>query len=515
MKKLFTVFLSVLVIQFAMGQKCVLKATVVKVNASCYGVRDGSIEVTPINGVGPYEYRLGTVGVYGTNNTFTNLRPGLYTVFLKDAGACTGTTSQISIDPASTLNVNIAKTDPLCNGAANGSISLTPVGGTAPYRYRLGTTGSYSLSNTFTGLKAGIILAYVKDLKGCIASARVTLTNPGLLTFDLSETNATCFNSSTGSLTATPTSGTAPYKYKLEATGTYGTSNMFLNLKAGSYTIFVQDATGCENSQMITVGQISKLGSSISVDHATCNGLGNGTIMVNGFGGTSPYLYKTDKTPAYGSSNSFSSLAGDDYRVYVKDANGCIQSTKVTVDQPSALIVAHTKTNVTCLGGTDGSITASGTGGTAPYEYKLSILPNFTTSGNFTGLKAGLYKVYIRDANGCTGNVLNITLTEANTPCFTSGNKGVVENKVAASTSSFDVTLVPNPSNNQFSIVTNASKAGPVSLRAMDINGKVVFQTRATTEQTIRFGGQLAPGLYMVEVRQGNEVKTVKALKVR
>jgi len=61
--------------------------------------------------------------------------------------------------------------------------------------------------------------------------------------------------------------------------------------------------------------------------------------------------------------------------------------------------------DVSCNGGTNGSLTVTVTGGLAPYEYSLD---NFATSqpGNvFTGLPAGSYLVYVKDANNCTAQL--------------------------------------------------------------------------------------------------------------
>jgi hypothetical protein len=65
-------------------------------------------------------------------------------------------------------------------------------------------------------------------------------------------------------------------------------------------------------------------------------------------------------------------------------------------------------TNVSCFGGTNGTATASVSGGSAPYTYLWN---NGQTSASLTGLASGIYSVTVTDANNCTGTV-NVQLTE-------------------------------------------------------------------------------------------------------
>ena len=69
-------------------------------------------------------------------------------------------------------------------------------------------------------------------------------------------------------LTATPTSatpcsdngiinvaatGSASFSYKVNSTGTYQSAALFSNVKAGTYTVFAKDGSGCEKSVSVTV----------------------------------------------------------------------------------------------------------------------------------------------------------------------------------------------------------------------------------------------------------------------
>ena len=57
------------------------------------------------------------------------------------------------------------------------------------------------------------------------------------------------------------------------------------------------------------------------------------------------------------------------------------------------------RTNVTCFGAADGTITISGAaGGYGTYEYTINGGATWQASGNFTSLNPGFYNVKIRDA---------------------------------------------------------------------------------------------------------------------
>ncbi len=76
------------------------------------------------------------------------------------------------------------------------------------------------------------------------------------------------------------------------------------------------------------------------------------------------------------------------------------------------------------------------------------------------------------------------------------------------------VTLSPNPSSGIFTLVVHSDNKQSLQLRITDATGKMVYTAKGTPNQTFRFGEMLGNGIYMVEIRQGGEVQTVKAVKV-
>ena len=78
-----------------------------------------------------------------------------------------------------------------------------------------------------------------------------------------------------------------------------------------------------------------------------------------------------------------------------------------------------------------------------------------------------------------------------------------------------EVLLSPNPTASQFTMVVHAPKQDAVQVRIMDVNGKTVYNAKTMPEHSLRIGESFISGVYMIEVRQGDQVKTLKAVKVQ
>ena len=134
----------------------------------------------------------------------------------------------------------------------------------------------------------------------------------------------------------------------------------------------------------------------VSGTDATCNGGSDGTATAGASGGTAPYSYSWSNG-ATGA--NISGLLAGSYTVTATDANGCTGTAMVTIGEPAGMIVNATSTVVSCNGNTDGSVSASVSGGVAPYSYVWS---DGSTSPNVYFVPVGTYTVTVTDANGCT-----------------------------------------------------------------------------------------------------------------
>jgi gliding motility-associated-like protein len=321
-------------------------------------------------------------------------------------------TANVTISqPAVVLAVSTSQVNVLCFGSATGSAKATPTGGTAPYTYSWNTI-PVKTTATAAGLTAGNYTVTVTDFNGCSAIADVIITQPvAALSVNTSQVNVLCFGSTTGSATATPAGGTAPYTYSWNTVPVKTTATAS-NLAAGNYTVTVIDNNGCTALANVIITQPEVLTGSITAQtNVTAFEGSDGSVTVAGLGGSSFYQYKLD-AGLYQVSGTFTSLTKGLYMITVQDINLCTYTIPVVITQPSIILtgIITSQTNVPCFGGNTGSIKVEASGGDAPYEYKLNNSP-YQVSGTFDSLTAGAYTVTVRDAKGKTSGV-PVTITQ-------------------------------------------------------------------------------------------------------
>ncbi len=365
---------------------------------------NGVIVATASNGIQPYQYSLNGGG-FQSNNTFSGLGPGTYTVTVKDNINCTAQqTVTLSEPPPPTLSTS--QSNPAC-GQNNGSITASASGGTPPYQFQL-NNGPWQSSGNFSGLGAGTYTVTVRDNNNCTASTTVTLTSPGAPTLSTSQSNPAC-GQNNGTITASASGGTPPYQFQLN-NGPWQSSGNFSGLGAGTYTVTVRDNNNCTASTTVTLTNPGAPTLSTTQNNPTC-GQSNGTITASATGGTPPYQFQLNNGPWQNNGN-FSGLGAGTYTVTVRDNNNCTASTTVTLTNPGAPTLSTSQSNPAC-GQNNGSITASASGGTPPYQFQLNNGP-WQSSGNFSGLGAGTYTVTVRDAVACIASTV-VSLTPITT----------------------------------------------------------------------------------------------------
>ncbi|HEY1037943.1 MAG TPA: PKD-like domain-containing protein, partial [Bacteroidia bacterium] len=339
------------------------------------------------------------------------LPPGMYNFFVQvtDAVPCAST----GRDPMFfTVNLNpvlsLTTTNVSCNGAANGSISCTPSGGAAPYQFSL-NGGSYVSTSTFTGLPPGTYTVTTIDNNACVSSQyNTSITEPALLSSTITtSTNVSCNGGANGSATVSASGGVPSYIYSWAPSG--GTAVTASGLAANTYTCTITDANACTKTQTVTINQPTPLIlTTLSSTNVSCNGGSNGSASVNtATGGTPGYTYDwSPGTPTGDGTTSITGLNVNSYTCTVTDANSCTGMQVFNITEPSPLNGSGSVTNVSCNGGSNGSINTTPSGGVGPYQYSLNG-GSFVGAPSFSGLVAGSYTVTIRDNNNCTVNIIS------------------------------------------------------------------------------------------------------------
>lgn len=205
-------------------------------------------------------------------------------------------------------------------------------------------------------------------------------------------TDPACAGDSTGQINLQVARGAQPYQY-LWSTG--DTIASLLTAPAGSYTVEIIDANGCEISDSVSLYDPPALSGSASPTAVTCNGLNNGKANTTIRGGTGNlhFLWSTGDTVS-----TLSNLSPGTYTISVTDDKGCLRQDSVLVTEPLPLQTNLIINDVSCPGDTNGSVILIPTGGNPPYSYGWSPRGNDSI---LTNLKPGRYNYILSDRKNC------------------------------------------------------------------------------------------------------------------
>ncbi len=458
-----------------------LTGTATGTATSCTGATNGSITVTPTTGSGPYQYSINNGTTWQASNIFSGLAAGNYNVIIREGGLCTSNNIPVTVAAGSALLATTATTATSCNGATDGTITVTPTNGAGPYQYTL-DGGTPQAGNVFTNVAAGNHTIIVRDGAGCVsASIPVTVAAGSALTGTATSTATACAGVNNGTITATAAAAyTGPFEYSLDG-GTYQAGNTFTNVSAGAHNVRIRNTAGCVSANIpVTVAAGTVLTATVTSSSTACVGVNNGSVTVTPTNGGAPYQYSLDGG-ANQASNVFTGVSAGNHTVVVTDAFGCISaSLPVTVAAGTTLTGALVGTPTSCNGAADGTITANATNGSGPYQYALDGgAPQ--PSNLFTGVAAGNHTVIIRDNFGCisaaipitvnAGPALTGTATSTSTACAGVNNGTITVTPAASYTGPFEFAL--DGGAYQAAAVFNGVSAGAHTVRIRNTAGCV------------------------------------------
>ncbi|MBK8367396.1 MAG: T9SS type A sorting domain-containing protein [Bacteroidetes bacterium] len=226
-------------------------------------------------------------------------------------------------------------------------------------------------------------------------------------------TNVSCFGGADGAIALSSSGGTAPYTYSW--TPTLPSSPNVSNLSAGTYSVFILDASANTSSLVISIGQPSQL-NAIAVAQSSAACWCNGSASVTVTGGNPPYAYAWN-SPFSGNMPQVTNLCPGVTQVNVTDANGCLVTQTVAIPLPPIPTIAISATNTSCQTNCNGSASATVTGGTGGYTYQWigPSIASGSTSSNPIGMCAGFYTLAVTDAIGCqTATMVNVGVSLSN-----------------------------------------------------------------------------------------------------
>ncbi|WP_188726562.1 T9SS type B sorting domain-containing protein, partial [Flavobacterium limi] len=399
-----------------------------------------SLTLSATGGTGSYEYSVdpnfGTVmGSFtaATPAIITNVAPGKYQYYVRDANNCVGFASNaIQVSPVEELklDLNVRSAVVHCKGDETGVIVATATGGLGNYMYTLFRNGTQfrapQSNGNFTDLPVGVNYVVRVDSEDCDTSeAAGDITEPSNpLTFTTVLTHVTCNGSNDGIIEINATGGTGEIMYAVTAVDDlreFRSSNVFKNLKPGWYQVLAQDKSGCYYlPQKVEITEPKALTTALvgDVTPEGCKGAKDGGFVIAIKGATVPYSYSLDNQDGpytvipgsydniTGVTYSFPDMAGGQHIVYIKDGNNskCIEPFDVEIPEgvvldPKAIVNYDCVNNAAANSVTitvDESIT-----NLADVDYALDGIAPYQASNIFTNVAPGKHFVIARHTNGC------------------------------------------------------------------------------------------------------------------
>lgn len=312
-----------------------------------------------------------------------------------------------------------------CNsGSGTASFNLTSVNATVngstgnPVNWFMNANGTGPIANPASFTSGTATVYAVVTNNGCSsAPVPVTLTvSPGFTLSLVVAQGITCNSATNGSLNLTVTGGTMPFNYDWNVNVLDGQQDP-TGLGAGTYSVTVSDANGCQNNTSIVLNQPAALNINCAqASPVSTVGGSNGSASVAISGGTAPYTVawsgaaSGSQVQATAGTATISGLVAGNYNVTVTDANNCTTTCSFVISDPSCNVqVSATSENPTCNGDTNGTIDLTAMGA-FPFDYDWSddVLDGIEDPMT---VGAGTYSVTVTDGNGCQA-ITAVTLTE-------------------------------------------------------------------------------------------------------
>ncbi len=225
-------------------------------NPTC-GNLNGQIVLTANNGTPLYSYSINNGATSQASGTFSGLGAGTYNILITDASGCTVTgTENLSNLGAPTIN-NATPTNPSCNGACDGSISIVASGGTGTLTYQWYDQANNPIgfnSTSISSLCAGSYSVTVTDANNCVASTNISITNPPLVDASFTLTDYCEGSSNNATNIATPGGTFAFNPNPMDGSSINGSTGEITNGIGGTtYSITYTTPGACPNTSTQTV----------------------------------------------------------------------------------------------------------------------------------------------------------------------------------------------------------------------------------------------------------------------
>jgi len=377
----------------------------------CNGESSARITFSATGALGNYQYKLYKSGVHSTTASatqvnatdwaFTGLNKGSYQVEVISVDCTVSRTVDVDESPAFT--VATATTDITCNAMRDGTISMTVTGGAGDVQYAISPRLDRFVSEGyFTNLGRGQYVVRAQDKNGCFVDEVFTINEPDVLNAVIhKQTDEVCYGAGDGTVSITITGGTQSYSTSIDGGAWTVDKTLYTGLSVGVHTITVKDARSCTTEVPVTIKEGVDLQATATVSY----GCGNNTV-VNTINATVNASYTGAVSfsldgGAPQNSGKFTGVTAGVHSITFTHLNGCTTTLTVNVTAYNSLTATTaTKTDMSCYGVNDGTITFAVSGATNSYTYTITPeAGTFDGVSKYTGLSAGIYTVKVR-SNG-------------------------------------------------------------------------------------------------------------------
>ncbi|MFH6997852.1 T9SS type B sorting domain-containing protein [Flavobacterium sp. FlaQc-57] len=296
-------------------------------DATCFAANDGKIAITATGGTGVIKYAISpNLGMFDDKFVFDHLAPGFYDIVVQDENSCFEVL-RLEVKEPTLLGAKVVGPilQEICDGDKDGAFSVEIFGGKPPYSISLDNeSGVYSpvtgTNYDFTGLKGGTHTVYIKDAT-CLSKVEVIMDNAVILnpTIDI---NYDCVNNAqTNMITVTvdqSNTDLSQVDYSLDSDVGPWQGNIFTNVAPGRHFIVARHTNGCiVQTASFDIKSYDPLSLIETPGQAELN-----IISVTASGGAPAYEYSFNGEP-FTSSNKYKIYKSGDYKVIVRDKNGC------------------------------------------------------------------------------------------------------------------------------------------------------------------------------------------------
>jgi|GEM_PF-3778926 len=369
---------------------------------------EGTLIPQVSGGLAPYNYKWST----GGNDEELAVDPvSSRTYGLTITDACGQAVDQsVEVTRLNAASVSLTGGAYICNGEVQGNLRVTYAEGgswdllysingaiqpmlnidRSPFPLPISIPGTYRLESVRRG-----------NCEGSVAgSAAVDLLR---LSARLETEAPTCPNVHDARIEVLIQEGEGPFRYRINQQA-FQDDAQFRDLSSGLYQVEVEDANGCTWNEQVRIQEQSAPQVSLAFEVEGCDGNQRGTVQVNIMSGSGTYQFSLDGT-TFQTESSFSELSlQENYTLWIKDQEDCLQSIPFEIPVPEELSVQVIEQDLSCPMAADGQVILLAGGGVPPYTYQRAA-GAIQTSNTFGPFPIGTYAFTVSDANGCTVEV--------------------------------------------------------------------------------------------------------------